>query len=698
MSDFNQLLWREEQLPEGLSQLGFALGADSTGIQTQNRWQLQTEPNQWFAEQCTQINLESQRVAMPLGDLTSNTPAMGSCIIKLDREDFIGYLVVLRTSKRSLQVLCPNGDKSNISNDVLLDAVIAALKLKSSGAVENILSRFEQSAEGLSESLARKLFISLMSSVEINGIWAITVKDKPNIIEQLRSQGLSKYLTAFVFGLLAIQLFFISSWFVLGSNVLAGRPGSDWLSIWLILLGGFVVSRFYTRQKQAQLSLMISAQIKRRMLQGMTNMPLQSAKSIGPCNLLTRCYESGQFESASVSLVLSSLSTIVTLLVAFSTLILLELWGLMLACLLIGIVMALVMWRLYLIEVQWTAGRLKLTHSLAELMIGQRTRRVQQLPQLRHLDEDGKLKHYIGLQQKRDSLQVIYGLIPSAWNVLGIGVLLLGFATGSNMVNLPAGAGIWLMISTAIAQLSSIYLQVIRLLVAWKTIAPLLEHKDEEQKTQQDLIIPDVEHTDRLLELRDLAYNYPDRDATVLEGCHLQLGSNDKIILEGRSGSGKSTLISLLTGIRSATRGSILLHGIEQNMVSRQHWRQKVVMVPQYHENFLFTETLAFNLLLGTQWPAEPEQLEKARQICHELGLSELLEKMPAELMQVVGEMGWALSHGEKSRVYIARAILQQPDLLILDESLASLDPVNSNRVLSCVEKHCKAVLIVAHP
>lgn len=698
MSDLSALLWPQTQLSRGLSQLGAALGSHaSLNNDTNSRWQVGSHPNQWFAEQCDKIDLESQRVAIPLGELEDKTAQLGPSIIKLADEQTPGYLLVLKSTRKGLIVLTPDGEKTSMTTTQLLDAVLNWLKNKSRGGIDKVLNRFEQSADGLTPGQYRKLFISLMSSFEINQIWTLSIKDKPQIYTQLVAKGLYKYLGAFVFGLIAIQVFFISSWFVLGSNILSGRPGTDWLGIWLILLAGFVVSRLYTRKKQAELSLMISTQVKRRMLMGMTRMPLEAAKSDGPCNLLTRCYESGQFESASVGLVLNSLNTIVTLVIAFITLILLNLWGLMAASILIGVILAAVMWRLYLIEVQWTDGRLKLTHSLAELMIGQRTRRIQESANLRHKQEDRKLKNYIGLQKKRDSLQVIYGLIPSAWNVLGIGVLLLGFATAANMLYLPAAAGIWLMISGAINQLSTIYLQVIRVMVAWTTISPLLSHRANTGQKDK-LAIPDSDDQQRLLELRDVAYSYPDRNISVLDGCTLQLGSQDKLILEGRSGSGKSTLISLLTGIRNATRGSILLAGMEQNMVSRQHWRQKVVMVPQYHENFLFTETLAFNLLLGTQWPAEPEQLDQARQICHELGLTELLNKMPAELMQVVGEMGWSLSHGEKSRVYVARAILQQPDLLILDESLASLDPVNANRVLECVEKHCKAVIIVAHP
>jgi ATP-binding cassette subfamily B protein len=276
--------------------------------------------------------------------------------------------------------------------------------------------------------------------------------------------------------------------------------------------------------------------------------------------------------------------------------------------------------------------------------------------------------------------------------------LLFGFATNGSIVNLPIGAGLWLLISAAITQLSSVYIQVVRVAVAWKTIEPLLTKERPRHQHDGELTIPANIESQRLLEVRDVAYRYPGRNVNVLDGCTLQLGSSDKVILEGHSGSGKSTLISLLTGIRPSTRGSILLGGIEQNMVAKEQWGERVVMVPQYHENYLFTETLAFNLLLGTEWPAEPEQLEHARMICHELGLSSLLNKMPSEMMQVVGEMGWTLSHGEKSRVFVARAILQRPDLIILDESLASLDPENTHRVLACVEKHCKAVIIVAHP
>ncbi|MCJ8273665.1 MAG: ABC transporter ATP-binding protein/permease, partial [Psychrosphaera sp.] len=536
------------------------------------------------------------------------------------------------------------------------------------------------------------------------------------------AQGGLRHLGGFIFGLLATPIFYILSWFILGNNVLSGRAGSQWLSIWTILLIGYIIARLYTRKKQVELSLMVSVVIKRRMLRGMTKMPIEQAKQTGPCHLLTQCYESSQFESNSVGMVLGAVSALITLFIAMSGLIIAQLWGLLLAFLAASSIALVVMYKLYKIETKWTTQRITLTHNMAELMIGHRTRRVQEDPALRNLAQDALLKTLLSIQTLRNKWQVMYTLVPSAWNVLGFAVLLGMFVTATDanaFVDLPAAVGIWLLISVAIAELSEIYIQAIRVMVSWNNIKSMLVDTLSAREIKNNISLPrflpdaagaspkaagaspsaqSEASAQHLLEIRDLAYSYPGRDTTVLDGFNLILKEKDKIILEGQSGSGKSTLISLLTGIRPSSRGSILLNGIEQNMLSKQQWGAKVVMVPQFHENYLFTETLAFNLLLGAQWPAEQEQMDEASMICEELGLGTLLSTMPAGLMQVVGDMGWALSHGEKSRVFVARAILQHPELIILDESLASLDPVNSHRVLDCVEKHCKAVIIVAHP
>jgi ATP-binding cassette subfamily B protein len=123
-----------------------------------------------------------------------------------------------------------------------------------------------------------------------------------------------------------------------------------------------------------------------------------------------------------------------------------------------------------------------------------------------------------------------------------------------------------------------------------------------------------------------------------------------------------------------------------------------VVLTPQFHENHILNETLAFNLLMGRCWPAEAGDLEEAHDLCIALGLQDLLARMPAGMMQIVGESGWQLSHGEQSRIMLARALLQKADVIVLDESFAALDPETLSVCLETVFARAPALLVIAHP
>ena len=101
---------------------------------------------------------------------------------------------------------------------------------------------------------------------------------------------------------------------------------------------------------------------------------------------------------------------------------------------------------------------------------------------------------------------------------------------------------------------------------------------------------------------------------------------------------------------------------------------------------------------MGGHWPPVPAEIENAETLCRELGLGDLLKRMPAQLLQMVGESGWQLSHGERSRLYIARALLQGADLIILDENFAALDPETFRQALSCVLARASTLLVIAHP
>jgi ATP-binding cassette subfamily B protein len=111
----------------------------------------------------------------------------------------------------------------------------------------------------------------------------------------------------------------------------------------------------------------------------------------------------------------------------------------------------------------------------------------------------------------------------------------------------------------------------------------------------------------------------------------------------------------------------------------------------------VFTESLAFNLLMGRRWPPRPEDLELALAVCRRLELGDLLDRMPGGLFQLVGETGWQLSHGERSRLFMARALLQGADLVLLDESFAELDPESLRHCLAEVAELSNTLLVVAH-
>jgi ATP-binding cassette subfamily B protein len=148
----------------------------------------------------------------------------------------------------------------------------------------------------------------------------------------------------------------------------------------------------------------------------------------------------------------------------------------------------------------------------------------------------------------------------------------------------------------------------------------------------------------------------------------------------------------------SPQSGLLLARGFDRQSLGAEAWRRYIAAAPQFHENHVLTGTFAFNLLMGRSgWLSEQDFID-ANAVCQELGLGPLLEKMPAGMLQMVGESGWQLSHGERSRLFMARALLQNADLLIFDESFAALDPENLRLALDCALRRAKTLLVIAHP
>jgi ATP-binding cassette, subfamily B, multidrug efflux pump len=157
----------------------------------------------------------------------------------------------------------------------------------------------------------------------------------------------------------------------------------------------------------------------------------------------------------------------------------------------------------------------------------------------------------------------------------------------------------------------------------------------------------------------------------------LRIRSGSTVAILGETGSGKSTLVRLVTRMVDPSAGRVLINGTDCRQLALKSLRSSIGCVPQ--DTFLFSVTIAENIALGAP-EASDKQIRAAAEIA---GLNDDLAAMPAGLETVVGERGIMLSGGQKQRIAIARAILKNPGILILDDSLSSVDSVTEQRILN---------------
>ena len=161
-----------------------------------------------------------------------------------------------------------------------------------------------------------------------------------------------------------------------------------------------------------------------------------------------------------------------------------------------------------------------------------------------------------------------------------------------------------------------------------------------------------------------------------LDGIDLEIREGETVAVVGHTGCGKTTLVRLIPRLLDPTQGSVLLGGVDLRELSPSELRRQIGYVPQ--ETFLFSATLADNIAFGVESATE-EQIRRAAELA---GLASDIEGFPEGYRTLVGERGITLSGGQKQRTAIARAILRDPRILILDDALASVDTMTEERIL----------------
>jgi ATP-binding cassette subfamily B protein len=211
----------------------------------------------------------------------------------------------------------------------------------------------------------------------------------------------------------------------------------------------------------------------------------------------------------------------------------------------------------------------------------------------------------------------------------------------------------------------------------------------------EPVVIKDDEHPVVLTEVRgdvefdDVWFRYPGTERWVLEGVSFRIAAGQTVAIVGATASGKSTLVKLIPRLYDATRGAVRLDATDVKRIPLEQLRRSVAMVPQ--DPFLFSESLRRNLEL-----AGGTEVDEAVEIA---ALTETLDDLPDGLETLLGERGVNLSGGQKQRATIARALVRDAPVLILDDSLSAVDTVTEERILRGLKGYMRGrtSVVVAH-
>lgn len=195
------------------------------------------------------------------------------------------------------------------------------------------------------------------------------------------------------------------------------------------------------------------------------------------------------------------------------------------------------------------------------------------------------------------------------------------------------------------------------------------------------------------IEFRNLTFRYRQQDDPVLRDIQLHIPAGQTVAFVGRTGSGKSTLVNLIPRLMDAPENSIFIDGVRVQDYPLAQLRASIGFVPQ--ETFLFSDTVAENIAFGVE-KAERADIEWAAEIA---GLTEDIRGFPDGFEAMVGERGITLSGGQKQRTAIARAVLREPKILILDDALSSVDTYTEEKILGRLRgvMRDRTSLIVSH-
>jgi len=278
--------------------------------------------------------------------------------------------------------------------------------------------------------------------------------------------------------------------------------------------------------------------------------------------------------------------------------------------------------------------------------------------------------------------------------VTGFGIALVLWFGGNMVVRGTITSGDFASIIVAIYMMFSplkkigeAYGDLQECMASVERVGSLFDAMEEEQGGQK------VSGFQGSIRFENVTFKYPEGTHPVLQGLNLEIRKGEVIAIVGRSGVGKSTFVDLLPRFIKPSEGKITLDGKDINTLDIHSLRDLIAVVSQ--DVILFNDSVMENIAFGRQGATNDEIMEAAQ-----LSFADdFIKDMPAQYETIIGERGVKLSGGQRQRLAIARAILKNPPLLILDEATSSLDSVSEAIVQKALEKLMKnrTTIVIAH-
>jgi ATP-binding cassette subfamily B protein len=277
-------------------------------------------------------------------------------------------------------------------------------------------------------------------------------------------------------------------------------------------------------------------------------------------------------------------------------------------------------------------------------------------------------------------LSMVLGLIVLSW---------FRFRNWISTGDIVLYQSLFSMIVMSVAQLLNIYPQLARGIESVRSIGEVLECPDIEHNRGRRT----VESLDGQVQFEGITFSYDRSGAPAIQGFSLDVRPGECIALVGPSGAGKSTLMQLLIGFRRPQKGRIRFDGQDMEELDMRTARRFISVVPQ--ETILFSGTIRENVTYGLR----DVSAEKLRSVIAAANLTEMVDSLPQGLETRIGEDGALLSGGQRQRIAIARALIRDPRILVLDEATSSLDAGSEKKVQEAIDHAVqnRTTFIVAH-